>query len=183
MTNTNPWYVLTGGPCAGKTTLVKEFEADGIRVVHESARVIIEKGIAEGKTLDEIRADGAQFTRDIIALDTANLSLHPDGERVFFDRSIIDNIGYHRHLGFEPSAELLAACERANFAKVFILDIVNYTQDYARNESPEEARAIQDALESAYREYGIPVVNVPVLQVEERVAFIVDRLKKSGSSA
>jgi predicted ATPase len=175
MTNTNPWYVLTGGPCAGKTTLVKEFEADGIRVVHESARAVIERGLASGQSLEEIRK-GPTFVQDIIALDTANLSLHTGAERVFFDRSIIDNIGYHRHLGFEPSAELLAACERASFAKVFILDIVNYTRDYARNESPEEARAIQDALESAYREYGIPVVNVPVLPVEERVAFIVERL-------
>ena len=120
MKTTNPWYVLTGGPCAGKTTLVKEFEADGIRVVHESARVIIEKGMAEGKTLEEIRDDGALFTRDIIALDTANLDLHPGSERVFFDRSIIDNIGYHRHLGFEPSPELVAACESASFARALI---------------------------------------------------------------
>lgn len=176
MKTTNPWYVLTGGPCAGKTTLVKEFEADGIRVVHESARVIIEKGMAEGKTLEEIRADGALFTRDIIALDTANLDLHPGSERVFFDRSIIDNIGYHRHLRFEPSPELVAACERANFAKVFILDIVNYSQDYARNESPEEALAIQEALEGAYRDFSVPVVKVPVLPVAERVEFVLASL-------
>lgn len=176
MTQRNPWFVLTGGPCAGKTTLVREFEADGVRVVHESARVIIEKGMAEGRSLDEIRADPAQFTRDIIALDTANLDVHPSSERVFFDRSIIDNIGYHAHLGLEPAAELRAACERARFAKVFILDIVNYAQDYARNESPEEALAIQNALENAYREYNIPVVNVPVLPVEERVAFVLERL-------
>lgn len=176
MSGRNPWYVLTGGPCAGKTTLIRELESDGVRIVHESARVIIEKGMEGGKTLDEIRADPAQFTRDIIALDTANLSLHPSDERVFFDRSILDNIGYHNHLGLTPAPELIAACETARFSKVFILELVNYTQDYARNESPEEALAIQDALEAAYRAYDIPVVKVPVMPVEERVAFVLANL-------
>ena len=176
MTETHPWYVLTGGPCAGKTTLVREFEADGIKVIHESARVIIEEGLSAGKTLEEIRADPAAFTAAIIARDVANLSRHLGTERVFFDRSILDNIAYHRILNLTPSAELLAAAERAAFRKVFLLDLLDYRLDEARNETPEEARRIQDALETAYREYGIPVVKVPVLPVEERVAYVVENL-------
>jgi predicted ATPase len=176
MSERNPWYVITGGPCAGKTTLIREFEADGIRVVHESARVIIERGFAAGKTLDEIRMDPAQFTRDIIALDTANLDLHPNLERVFFDRSILDNIAYHTILGLTPSPELLEAAERANFTKVFLPDLLDYQLDDARNETPEEAARIHAALEEAYREYKIPVVKVPVLPVAERVEFIVENL-------
>lgn len=176
MSERYPWYVLTGGPCAGKTTLIREFEADGIRVVHESARVIIEEDLAAGKTLEEIRTPPGMFEARIVARDTANLDLYPSGERVFFDRSIIDNIGYHHHLGLVPSAELLAACERARFAAVFLLDLVDYEQDYARTESVAEARAIHDALEGAYRDYGIPLVRVPVLPIEERVAFILEQL-------
>lgn len=173
---TNPWYVLTGGPCAGKTTLIREFEADGIPVVHESARVIIEKGFAEGKTLEEIRADAVAFGTAIIALDTENLSRHPGTEKVFFDRSVIDNIAYHRILGFEPSAELLAVAERASFSKVFLLDLLDYRLDEARNETPEEAARIHEALEVAYREYGVSVVRVPVLPIPERVEFIFSNL-------
>lgn len=168
--------MLTGGPCAGKTTLVREFEADGIRVIHESARTIIEAGLAEGKTLDEIRADPAAFTRAIIALDAANLSRHPNHERVFFDRSIIDNIAYHRILNLPVSGALARAAESARFRKVFLLDIVEYAQDEARNETPEEARRIHDAIAEAYRDFAIPLERVPVLPVEERVAYIVERL-------
>lgn len=171
-----PWYVLTGGPCAGKTTLVREFEADGIKVVHESARVIIEEGFKAGKTLDEIRADPAEFTRAIIALDTANLSRHPNHERVFFDRSIIDNVAYHRILNIPVPPHLEAALEATRFRKVFLLDLVEYAQDEARNETPEEARRIHEAIEQAYRDYAIPIERVPVLPVEERVAYIVERL-------
>ena len=176
MQEKNNWYVLTGGPCAGKTTLIREFEADGIPVVHESARVVIDRGFAEGKTLEEIRADGAAFSAAIIALDTENLSRHAGTEKVFFDRSILDNIAYHRILGFEPSAELLAAAERAPFKKVFLLDLLDYQLDDARNETPEEAARIHDALEVAYRDYGVPIVKVPVLPVPERVEFVLANL-------
>lgn len=176
MSTRNPWYVLTGGPCAGKTTLIREFEADGIPIVHESARVIIEQGFAQGKTLEQIRADGAAFGAAIIALDTENLSRHAGTEKVFFDRSILDNIAYHRILGFEPSAELLAAAERASFSKVFLLDLLDYQLDDARNETPEEAARIHEALEVAYREYGVPIVKVPVVPVPERVEFILSNL-------
>lgn len=173
---TNPWYVLTGGPCAGKTTLVREFEADGITVVHESARAIIEEELAAGKTLEDVWADPAAFTQNIIQRDIANLSRHADGERVFLDRSILDNIGYHRILGLTPSPELLAAAERANFRTVFLLDLLEYKTDEARNETPEEARRIHDALESAYRDFGVPIVKVPVLPVADRVEFVLQNL-------
>lgn len=176
MKTMNHWYVLTGGPCAGKTTLVREFEADGIHVIHESARAIIEEGLSAGKTLDEVRADPAAFTAAIIDRDTANLDRHGNHERVFFDRSILDNIAYHRILNLTPSAELLAAAERAAFRKVFLLDLLDYQLDEARNETPEEAARIHTALEAAYRDYGVPVVKVPVLPVEERVAFVVENL-------
>jgi predicted ATPase len=175
MTNTNPWYVLTGGPCAGKTTLVKEFEADGIRVVHESARAVIERGLASGQSLEEIRK-GPTFVQDIIALDTANLSLHTGAERVFFDRSIIDNIAYHRIFGAAIPPELEAIARDAPFRKVFLLDLLEYQTDEARNETPEEARAIHDALQRAYIDFGIPVVRVPVLPIAERVEFVLANL-------
>lgn len=173
---TNPWYVLTGGPCAGKTTLVREFEADGIRVIHESARGIIEERLGAGETLTGIWADPAALTKAIVERDIANLDRHPNHERVFFDRSILDNIAYHRILGLTPSAELLAAAERAAFRKVFLLDLLDYQLDEARNETPEEAARIHAALEAAYRDYGVPLVKVPVLPVEERVAFVVENL-------
>jgi len=173
---TNPWYVLTGGPCAGKTTLIREFEADGIPVVHESARVIIERELAVGKTLEEIRTPPGRFEAEIVALDIANLARPASDEKIFFDRSIIDNIGYHRFLGLEPSRELLVAAESARFRKVFLLDLLHYQLDDARNETPEEAAAVHDALEAAYRDYGIPVVQVPVMPVEERIVFVLERL-------
>jgi predicted ATPase len=41
MSETN-WYVITGAPSSGKTTLLKELEELGYRVIHEVARAFIE---------------------------------------------------------------------------------------------------------------------------------------------
>ena len=51
------WYVITGAPSSGKTTLLRELEKAGYRVIHEVARTIIESELAQGRTLKQIRSD------------------------------------------------------------------------------------------------------------------------------
>jgi predicted ATPase len=41
------WYVITGAPCSGKTSVIRELEKRGYRVVHEVARAYIEGKRAE----------------------------------------------------------------------------------------------------------------------------------------
>ena len=49
------WYVITGAPCSGKTTVLKELGARGIDWNPEVARVFIEEQQATGRTLEQIR--------------------------------------------------------------------------------------------------------------------------------
>ena len=51
MKNTQ-WYVITGPPCSGKTTLIDKLEALGYPVVHEVARWVIEGNIKDDMTAD-----------------------------------------------------------------------------------------------------------------------------------
>ena len=44
------WYVITGGPSTGKTTLLEELAKRGYKTIPEVARVVIDEGIAAGKT-------------------------------------------------------------------------------------------------------------------------------------
>src|SRR6185312_6669514 len=50
---TPPHYVLTGGPCAGKTTVILELQKRGYHVLEEAARSVIDEMLAQGKTLDD----------------------------------------------------------------------------------------------------------------------------------
>lgn len=51
------WYVLTGGPCSGKSTTLEYLSSRGYLVVPEMARVVID---------EEIRADAFGFQVKIL---------------------------------------------------------------------------------------------------------------------
>jgi predicted ATPase len=63
---------------------------------------------------------------------------------------------------------------------VFILEpIPDYLPDYARAETVQERDALLHSLREIYSEIGAEVYRVPILQFEQRVAFILDRLHAS----
>lgn len=173
--NTNEWYVLTGGPCAGKTTTIDELAKRGYPVVAEPARLIIEEKLAEGKTIGEIVTD-PDWLPSVIR---RSLQLHtaaPENETVFFDRGIADSIAYY-HLNnraLEPESKTMI--DSVRYQKVFLLDLVDFRNDEARSESIEEARALHTLISNAYESLGYEIVRIPVMPVEERVNHILAHL-------
>ena len=51
----NHWYVITGAPCSGKTSVIREIEKRGYGTVPEAARTYIKQELAQGLTLDKIK--------------------------------------------------------------------------------------------------------------------------------
>ncbi|PZR03085.1 MAG: hypothetical protein DI539_26790, partial [Flavobacterium psychrophilum] len=49
------WYVITGGPCTGKTTVVELLAKRGYVTIAEQARHYIDTQKVEGRTVEEIR--------------------------------------------------------------------------------------------------------------------------------
>lgn len=95
MRRTN-WCVITGAPCSGKTSVVKELERRGYQVVHESARAYIDQQLAAGKRLDQIKADERTFENHILNAKRAIESTLPPEETIFFDRGLPDSIAYFK---------------------------------------------------------------------------------------
>jgi predicted ATPase len=60
------WYVITGAPSSGKTSVIRELEGLGYRVVHEVARAYTEEELKKGRKLDEIKADALTFEQHIL---------------------------------------------------------------------------------------------------------------------
>lgn len=172
----NEWYVLTGGPCAGKTTLIEALEAKGYKVMPEAARVHIEAGFAQGKTIEEIRADEVEFQREILRLKVAQEKKLSAEDKIFFDRGMHDSAAYLELHGVKDDPELMAAVAGTGYKKVFLLDIISYEADGVRTETPEQAQEIHKRLGKAYSDAGQLVERVPVLPVEERLEYILQRL-------
>ena len=175
MSETN-WYVVTGAPSSGKTTLVAALEEMGYRVIHEVARAYIEMQMAQGKTLLEIRADKKSFETWILNKKLSIEDGLPRDDLIILDRAVPDSIAYFEEAGID-SGEALRKSPRNRYKRVFLLDRLPYQDDHARIENHEIAGRLEQGLEKSYRLLGYDVVRVGVMSVADRVKFIVDRIE------
>jgi predicted ATPase len=173
------WIVLTGGPSTGKSKTLAHLAFLGCAIRPEAARVHIDDELSRGRSLAQIRADEAQFQRDVLALKIAAEARTPPGERIFWERGMPDSIVYLAHCGADE-AEAVAASQTVRYEQVFVLDrLPGFEADYARTEDESAARTLHDELERQYRLLGYAPVRVPVLPIAERAQFILAYLAKT----
>jgi predicted ATPase len=174
---TPPWYVLTGGPSAGKTTLLEELGRQGYCTVPETARSYLNSELDKGRTIDEIRSDEVGLQYRLVPLKRAAEARAPRTKIVFFDRGMHDTIAYLRALGvyinYEVASDIIGA---SIYRKIFILDILPLISDNVRTESLTQAVRIHDLLKDSYEISEIPVVRVPVLPINQRADFVLQNL-------
>ncbi len=179
----NSWYVVTGGPSVGKTTLLAALAAKGYATAGEAARAVIDEGLAAGKTVAEIRADEKAFQEEVVRYKIATEATLPKDVPTFFDRAMHDTIAYLRYYGFGIADWIREACRQSRYATVFLLEpLATYEQDYARVEDADFARKIQDLLYDAYAEDGMQPVRVPAMPSEDRVQFILNHVSQEQPS-
>lgn len=172
----NNWYVVTGGPSSGKTTTVNLLRERRFATTIEHARHYIDLKRIQGKTVEEVRARRYEFQRGVLDMQLEQeASLDPE-QTVFLDRALPDSLAYYRFLGLDPDPRLLDALTRVSYRKVFVLDLLPLTRDYARTEDAAAQRRIHALLTEVYQDLSIAMVTVPVLSPVDRVAYILDRL-------
>jgi predicted ATPase len=169
------FFVITGGPGAGKTTLIEALARDGFTVSHEAGRRIIrEQQAANGRALpwiDPLLFAQAMLASDIAAYDAMRGAPHP----VVFDRGIPDVIGYLRLEGIAVPEPMLHAARSYRYQpRVFICPLWPeiYSTDSERRQSLDVAERTYRAMADVYTEFDYDLVAVPRVSVEERVRFV-----------
>lgn len=178
MSTTNNFFVITGGPSSGKTTLVHALQAQGYRGVDEAARDVLKEEEQRGGDVVAYRST-TEFTEREFQLSLDNYlqaqQENPDAI-TFFDRGIVDVIAYarYRKLPVSDYMHQTALTYRYNNT-VFIATPWQaiYVSDAERSETYKESVRIFHALAAIYREYGYSLVELPNSTVEERVAFVL----------
>lgn len=171
----NSWYVITGAPHAGKTTLIEELEKIGHKVVLEAARVFIDEEIEKGETIEEIRKDEFEFQKKVLKMKIENETKKSQKEIIFWDRGIPDSLAYLEMLGITDEFFQKAA-NNSEYKKVFLLSPLPYKKDYARTENEEQQLMIHKLLKKAYGNPKYNLIEIGDIGVEERLKFILKNL-------
>tara|TARA_R110002124_G_scaffold58363_1_gene162571 strand:- start:43 stop:585 length:543 start_codon:yes stop_codon:yes gene_type:complete len=173
--NTN-WYVVTGGPSTGKTTVINMLEKRGYKTTIEHARHYIDTMRIEGQTVEDIRNNKRKFQLGVLDMQIEQEAVISPKELFFLDRAIPDAMAYYQFLNLDYDEKLLNAVKKASYKKIFILDRLPFTKDYARTEDEDDQKKIHQLIIDVYTSLGFPIVTVPVLPPRERVEFILNNI-------
>ena len=175
-----PFFVVTGGPGSGKTTLIEALARAGFTVAPEAGRGVIREQQAHGgRALPSV--DPLAFAAAMLARDLASYDAHRDATGpVFFDRGIPDIVGYLRLEGVAVPADMLRAARAKRYRRpVFVCppwpDI--YVTDGERKQTPELAERTCRTMIETYDGFGYDLVEVPRAPVVARLSFVLERIE------
>lgn len=170
------FFVVSGGPGSGKSTLIRALAGLGAGTMPEAGRAIIrDQAAIGGQALPW--ADRALFAELMLSWEMRS---YREAERltgpVIFDRGIPDVAGYLRLCGLAVPPHVQRAVELFRYhRRVFIAphwpEI--FAQDEERKQSPEGAEATRQAMVEAYSAAGYELIPLPLAPVEERVRFVL----------
>ena len=162
-------YIITGGPCVGKTKILEGLEKAGEYTISEVAREIItEQKKKENPILPE--TDLAAFQKLTMQRQVQReKEISSTASRVFQDRGLADSIAYAEEGKVKIPDGLHEFIGQADYTRVFFLEkLPFYTKDEQRKEGQELAERIHDKLYEIYDRLGFDMVRVPVYHHEEK---------------
>lgn len=177
-----PWNPIVGGPNCDKTTTIKALEAEGLSVVHEPARELLDHPRVDIEWLRDRylrmqEAIGAYAVWMHMRTHYQDVLVHGHDIDRLTDGTALDTLAHLRAADIQPSSVLLEMCETYEYKpRVFLLNPTPWEQDRQRPDE-EIARKIHIHLGEVYGEYGYEVVAVPLMTVSERVDLIKNELR------
>lgn len=182
-TISNQFYIITGGPGVGKTTLLVELSRKGFQTVEEEARRIIKEQV-------NINGDGlpwrdkglyAQLMFDASVKTYQKIKSETADGVVFFDRGLPDTLCYMNMENIPVLQKKEEIIREVMYNKnVFILPPWKeiYKNDTERKQNWNEAVFTFEKMKETYLKYAYTVIEVPKDTVQKRAAFILDRIQK-----
>ena len=172
--------VIIGGPGSGKTSIINELISRGYCCYPEISREVTLKAKADG--IDQLFLTNPILFSEMLLEGRVNQFKNAQKEpqeTVFIDRGIPDVIAYMKFIGDDYPENFEKACTENKYSKIFVLPSWEeiYVSDNERYESYEQTEEIQKHLVKTYESYEYNLIEVPKETVENRVLFILDKLK------
>ena len=177
MSGVHPYYIITGPPSSGKSSIISELIKKGHVCHNEVAREIIQENKING--IDHFPWKNMSLFSDQVYNRILDNIKKLKGELCFFDRSIVDLIAYLELNSIFDNQKYIDSISRVGYNKnVFYLPYWDkiYTHDQERKESKEEAINIGNQLRKVYNDLGFNLIDVPHGNIQQRVDFILNRV-------
>lgn len=175
----NNFYIFTGGPGSGKTTLTDELSKMGYCCVTEVGRKIIQEQILNNE--DALPwMDTKKYSDKMLQYSIQDyMDLFESGEIYFFDRGIPDILGYSELINLPDRKEHYKATKDYRYnPTVFIFPPWKeiYKTDGERKQDFELAVATYQCIWKVYDEAGYNLIELPCVSVQERIDFILNKI-------
>ena len=178
------FFVITGGPGSGKSTLIAALAETGLATMPEAGRAIIRGQQAIGGSALPW-ADRAAFAELMLGWELrSHAEAHAHPGPVLFDRGVPDVIGYLSLCGFAVPLHMHRAARRYRYNPTIFLApfwAEIYATDTERRQSAAEAEATAAAMVRTYEASGYRIATLPRGPVQERAAFV--RAEIAGAMA
>jgi predicted ATPase len=169
--------IISGGPGAGKTSLIAELRRRGFSGTEEAGQAIIaDQALIGGRAMH--KADAGLFAELMLAWEMRSyrMAAQDAAPAVFFDRGIPELTGYLRMLRRPVPCHMATAARLFRYRPtVFIAppwpEI--YATDAERKQDFAEAIATCEAVRASYLSYGYEPVSLPLAPVAERADFVL----------
>lgn len=173
-------FILTGGPCCGKTSVIKELQKRGYQTCPEAYGELYKEFNTNNKLEDFLRHDINQRWL-LLKRHEEQESKLDHSKPAFLDRSIPDVIFYGEHLKLNMSEDLIQKFEscKKDYSTIFFFEPLPkdlYYKTEVRYETWEEAMNIHQTLLEGYKKNGFNVIAVPFDSIENRTDFILNTL-------
>jgi predicted ATPase len=173
------FHIITGGPGSGKSSIIEGLIRRGFSSAPEAGRAIIQDQVAiQGRALPW--ADRLLFAELMLSWDirSYHLAEEQDGP-VFFDRGIPDVLGYLHLSDIAAPEHMKNAAALFSYSRMVFITAPwreIFRQDSERKQDWDEAVRTYESLASVYDDLGYELVAVPQRAIEDRVAFILERV-------
>lgn len=176
-------YIITGGPKAGKTSIIKELVQLSYACMPEAATDIIEAGIKSGMQ-KPWEADDYHIKMYQLIMAKQLEAQNSSAPVVLFDRGHLDGISYillQKRKLYKYIVDCVQAMMDADFfeKKIFFIESLGFVvPGPARNESLEESLIKAECLERSYSVLGYEIIRIFPDKVEQRAHKIIDYIKQ-----
>lgn len=173
-----PYYIFTGGPGSGKSSVLEALALKGYTTVPEVGRAIIKQQMQQGgEALPWLNKQ--LFFEQMFTQSLADYHKQPKETLTFFDRGLLDSIGYAtlEELDIFPY-HFDGARETAYAPLVFIFPPWEaiYQNDTERKQDFQLAQQTYEVMQITYKKMGYQLLEVPLTAIEKRVEFILHTL-------